>query len=57
MKQFILTVEKEGCTHCGDCPFYLNKNHKHICDYLTENAICNHYDFDQINIEEYNERH
>lgn len=55
MKQFILEVQ-EGFTQCTECPFYLNNNHKHICDYLTENAICNHYDFDQINIEECDER-
>lgn len=54
-KQFILEVQ-EGFTQCTDCPFYLNENHKHICDYLAENAICNNYNFDQINIEEYNER-
>ena len=54
-KQFILEVE-EGCTECENCPFYLNNNHEHICDYLKENQICNNYDFDQINIKEYNER-
>lgn len=53
-KKFILEVQ-EGSTRCVDCPFYLNDNHRHICDYLEENKICDNYDFSQINIEEYNE--
>lgn len=55
-KKFILEVQ-EGCTDCEKCPFSINKSVYHICNYLNENGICNNYDFNQINIEEYNERH
>lgn len=55
-KKFILEVQ-EGCTECKKCPFYLNDNHRHICDYLKENNICENYDFNQINVEELNERY
>jgi len=56
MKQFILEVQ-EGCSDCDICPFGANKHLYHICTYLKENQICDKYDFSQINIEEYNERH
>ena len=55
-KKFILEVQ-EGCTDCEKCPFSINKSVYHICTYLNENRICDNYDFNQINIEEYNERH
>lgn len=56
MKKFILEVQ-EGYTKCGDCPFCLNDNYIHICDYLKENNICKQYNFEKLNIEEYNERY
>lgn len=55
-KEFILEVQ-EGDTDCGECPFADKKCFRHICIYLNENKICDNYDFSQINIEEYNERH
>lgn len=55
-KNFILEVQ-EGNTDCNICPFSDNKHLHHICDYLNENKICDNYNFSQINIEEYNERH
>lgn len=55
MKQFILEVE-EGKSKCEKCPFSTRDDFFHICSYLYENSICDKYDFNKINIEEYNER-
>lgn len=40
-KKFILEVP-EGVTSCDQCPFIQNKD---ICLFLSENNICNVYNF------------
>ena len=47
--KFIIDVP-EGCTACKGCPFDVMNN---ICEWLTENHYCSHYDFQNMNIEEH----
>lgn len=49
MKKFIIEVP-EGITKCHKCPF----EKENLCNYLSENDYCNQYDFNELNIEEYN---
>ena len=50
MKKFIIEVP-EGITKCHNCFF----EKESTCKYLSENDFCDHYDFNKLTIEEYNE--
>lgn len=52
--KFILEVpDNEGVTLCGECPWINNED---VCRYCDDNDLCIKYNFNKINITEYNER-
>lgn len=48
----------EGQTNCILCPFYTSDNRKKenridVCHWLSENDICNKYDFNKLHLWDY----